>query len=77
MIKIQEIDNIRTIFRSNGTKLDTIKKINLHFKMFQNISLIVCLKKATKCVRIYLSQNDLNGVLDVGVCQIYLLLNCL
>ncbi len=26
---------------------------------------------------IFPSQNELNGALDVGVCQIYFLLNCL
>ncbi len=45
--------------------------------MLQNISLIVCIKKATKCVMIFPSQNDLNGALDVGVCKIMFLLNCL
>ncbi len=37
--------------------------------MLQNISLIVCIKKATKCVVIFPSQNDLNGALDVAGCQ--------
>ncbi len=54
-------------------KLDTVKNLKLHFKMLQNISLIVCIKKATKCVVIFPSQNDSNGVLDVSVCQIYFL----
>ncbi len=40
--------------------------------MLQNVSLIVCIKKATKCVVIFPLQNDLNGALDVGVCQICL-----
>ncbi len=44
--------------------------------MLQSISLIVCIKKSTKCVMIFPSQNDLNGALDVGVCQIYFVLNC-
>ncbi len=35
--------------------------------MLQNISLLVCIKKATKYVMILPSQNDLNGALDVGV----------
>ncbi len=39
--------------------------------MLQIISLIVCVKKATKCVMIFPSQNDLNGVHGVVVCQIY------
>ncbi len=39
--------------------------------MLQNISLIVCIKKATKCIVIFPSQNDLNGALNVNVCQIY------
>ncbi len=33
--------------------------------------MIVCIKKATKCVVICPSQNDLNGALDVDVYQIY------
>ncbi len=70
MINVQEIDNTRPI-------LDTLKNLKLHFKMLQNFSLIVCIKKATKCVMIFPSQNDLNGALNVGVCQIYVLLNCL
>ncbi len=45
--------------------------------MLQSISLIVCIKRATKCVMSFPSQNDLDGVLDVSVCQIYVLLNCL
>ncbi len=49
----------------------------LNFKMLQSISLIVCKKKATKCVMIFPSENDLNGALDVGVCQIIFLLNYL
>ncbi len=42
---------------------------------FDTISLIVCIKKATKCVMGFPLQNDLNGALDVGVFQIYFLLN--
>ncbi len=52
-------------------KLDNLKNLKLNLKMLQNISLIVCIKKATKCVDIFPSQNDLNWALDVGVCQIY------
>ncbi len=48
-------------------KVDTLKSLKLHFKMLQNISLIVCRKKATKCVMFFPSQNDLNGALDVCV----------
>ncbi len=40
--------------------------------MLQNIYLIVCIKKATKCVMIFPSQNDLNGALNVGVCIKYI-----
>ncbi len=57
-------------------KLDTLKNLKLHFKILQNISLIVCIKKTTKCVLIFPSQNDLNGALDVGNCKIYFLLDC-
>ncbi len=39
-------------------KLDTLKNRKLHFKMLQNIPLIVRTKKATKCVVIFPSQND-------------------
>ncbi len=45
--------------------------------MLQKISLMVCIKKVTKCVMIFPLQNDLNVALNVGVCQIYFLLNCL
>ncbi len=38
--------------------------------MGQNISLIVHIKKVTKYVMIFPSQNDLNGALNVDVCQI-------
>ncbi len=41
-------------------KLHTVKNLKLQFKMLQNISLIVIIKKATKCV-------------DVGVIYIVLL----
>ncbi len=38
----------------------------------QNISLIVCIKRATKLIVIVFPlQNDMNGALDVGVYQIY------
>ncbi len=57
--------------------LDTLKNLKLHFKMLQSISLIACIKNATKCVVIFPSQNDLNVALDVGVYQIYFLLKCL
>ncbi len=39
--------------------------------MLQIISLIVCIKKASKCVVIFPSQNVLKAALDVGVCPIY------
>ncbi len=52
-------------------KIDTLKNLKLHFKMVQNISLVVCIKKATKCVVIFPSQNDLNMALDVGVLNIF------
>ncbi len=51
MIKVQEIDNTRSIFMSN--KLDTLKNLKLLFKMLQNISFIVCIKNANKCVVIF------------------------
>ncbi len=77
MVKAQEIDktNIHVLWH----KLDTLKNLKLHFKMLQiaNISLIVCTKKAAKCVVIFPSQNDLNRDRDADVCQIYFLLNCL
>ncbi len=42
-------------------KLDTLKNLKqLHLKMLQNISLVVRIKKATKCVLIFPSQNDFN-----------------
>ncbi len=40
--------------------------------MLQNISLIVCIKKAIKYVMIFPSQNDLNGALNVGLCFKYI-----
>ncbi len=64
MITVQEIDNTRPIFMY---KLDTLKNLKLHFKMLQNISLIVCIKKATKCIMIFPSQNGLNEALNGGV----------
>ncbi len=48
------------------------KEYKLHFKILQNISLIVCIKKTTKCVVILSSQHDFNVDFDVGMCQIYL-----
>ncbi len=44
MIKVQEIDNTTNI-HVQWYKLDTLKNLKLHFKMLQNISLIVCIKK--------------------------------
>ncbi len=71
MIKVQNIDNIIHEYLSNVVKLDILKNlITLDFKMLQNISMIVCIKKATKCVVIFASQNDLNRAHDVGVDQI-------
>ncbi len=50
--------------------LDTLKNLKQHCIMLQNISMIVCMKKATKCVVIFPSQNDFNwGDLDVDACQ--------
>ncbi len=43
------------------------KESKTAFKMLQNILWIVCIKKATKCVVIFPSQNDMN----VGVSKIY------
>ncbi len=57
MIKVQEIDNTRSIFMS---KLDTLKNLKFNFKMLQDISLILWIKKATKCVTIFLSQKWLD-----------------
>ncbi len=37
-------------------KLDTLKNLKLHFKMLQIISLIVCIKKATKMLFFFLLQ---------------------
>ncbi len=61
--------NTRPIFMSNGTKPDTLTNLKQHFKMLQNISLIVCIKKANKCVMIFPSQNDLNGALSMLRCM--------
>ncbi len=47
MIKVHKIDNTRPICMSNGTNY-TLKNLKLHFKMLQNISLVVCIKKTTK-----------------------------
>ncbi len=52
-------------------KLDTVKNLKLLFKMLQNISLILCIKKATKYVMIFQSQNDLKG-LSISVCVKYI-----
>ncbi len=35
--------------------------------MLQNLSLIVCIKKDTRCVVMFSMHNDLNGVLSVCV----------
>ncbi len=56
---------------TDTSKLDNLNNLKLLFKMLQSISLIVCIKKETKCVVIFPSQNDLNMALEVGVRQIY------
>ncbi len=68
MIKVQEIDNTRPIFFTY--KLDILQNLKLQFKIFQSISLIVCIKMANKCVVIFPSQNGINGDLNVGGCHI-------
>ncbi len=52
-------------------KLDTLMNLKLQFY------LIVCIRKATKFIMIFPSQNDLNRALGVSVCQFIFLLNSL